>query len=119
MQIPALYLNPSAVLNNHVRMQTDNQLTNVRESDELAHFKSRWTAENLETEGVVHVEDKGYFLVDKEHPVISLLQQNMSFLAPDTVMDDAMVDGRYYRLSSLAFNVACSSVKIYLFDKKE
>ena len=95
-------------------MQTDNQLTNVRESDDLARFRGRWTAENLETEGVVHVEDKGYFLVDKEHPVISLLQQNMSFLTPGTdgrtVMDDAMLDGRYYRLSSLLFNVACSSV---------
>jgi hypothetical protein len=99
-------------------MQTDRELTGggTRSIPEAG----RWTSENLETEGVVYCEQTSCFLVDKEHPIIHMLQQNMHFLSYDTIINEkSLVDNRYYRLSGTAFRVSCLAIRKYLFHGEE
>jgi hypothetical protein len=99
-------------------MQTDSELTDV--STRSIPGAGRWTSENLETEGVVYCEKTSCFLVDKEHPTIHMLQHNMCFLSPGTLVDEtSLVNDRYYRLSGPAFRISCLAVRKYLFYGEE
>lgn len=82
--------------------------------------QSRWNSQNLETEGVKIEVQPPRYLVDKEHPVISMLKHDLFFLTPGLDFDEvSLLDGRYYAVSEAAFVVSCAAVRRYLFNDEE
>ncbi len=70
----------------------------------------QWTLENLHSEGVV--EDGDSFLVDKNHPAMQLIINNMDIMScPKFPVQMELSDGAKFRLSPLLFSKSCETIK--------
>jgi hypothetical protein len=72
----------------------------------------RWTLENLHREGVSISEDGYSFLVDKNHPAMQLIINNLNAMShPCCPIQMELIEGVYYRTSPFLFSKCCESIK--------
>lgn len=59
---------------------------------------SKWNASNLETEGVIDVNNQPFLFVHKEHPAIGLLRHNAEKIG-GPIDKMPLLDGEWYKLT--------------------
>ena len=72
----------------------------------------RWTLENLHREGVCVSDDGDYFLVDKYHPAMQLVINNMDIMScPACPVQMESADGVHYRIAPFLFTRCCEAIR--------
>jgi hypothetical protein len=80
---------------------------------------SKWNAENLETEGVLQVQNMPFVFVIDTHPVIAFLRANAVILSinVDDVPPDAC--GDYHKISHQALALICETIRTRILARHE
>lgn len=76
----------------------------------------RWTAANLETEGVLNVENNPWVFVHQDHPVISLLRHNAGLIGCQ-IDDQPKIDGQWYKVTRQVLAACCSTLRSNVLNK--
>ena len=79
------------------------------------HFP-RWTAANLDTEGVLNVENHPWVFVNKEHPVISLLRHNAGLIGCQ-IDEQPMIDEQWYKVTRQVLAACCATLRSNVLNK--
>lgn len=76
----------------------------------------KWTAANLETEGVLNVENNPWVFVHQDHPVISLLRHNSGLIGCQ-IDDQPKIDGQWYKVTRQVLAACCSTLRSNVLNK--
>lgn len=79
------------------------------------HF-ARWTAANLETEGVLNVENNPWVFVHQEHPVISLLRHNSGLIGCQ-IDEQPKIDEQYFKVTRQVLAACCATLRANVLNK--
>lgn len=77
---------------------------------------AKWTAANLETEGVLNVENNPWVFVHQDHPVISLLRHNSGLIGCQ-IDDQPKIDGQYFKVTRQVLAACCSTLRANVLNK--
>lgn len=69
-----------------------------------------YNSSNLETWGVLEVQNCGYVFVHHEHPVIDLLRVNKELLGADIDAQN-LIDGQWYKVSKQVLSSCCNTLR--------
>lgn len=88
-------------------------------SDEMYEWHKNFpsfTAANLETEGVMYVNNQSFCFLDKDHPAVSILRYNPHLIGCDI---DAMkmMDNKYYKIARSVLKVCCDVIREKVLSK--
>jgi hypothetical protein len=70
-----------------------------------------WAAANLETKQVLTVENADYVFVLDRHPVVYVLENNLTTCNGIHIRDSLKIDGRYYKITKPDFAAAVAVLK--------
>jgi hypothetical protein len=70
----------------------------------------RWNATNLETEGIMRVQNQTYSFVLKTHPLIALLRANADNLQLD-IDQMPLFDKQFYKVSNDLVATCCHTIR--------
>ena len=76
----------------------------------------KWTSTNLETEGVLNVENNPWVFVHQEHPVISLLRHNAGLIGCQ-IDDQPKIDGAWYKVTRQVLAACCATLRSNVLNK--
>lgn len=76
----------------------------------------KWTAANLETEGVLNVENNPWVFVHQDHPVISLLRHNAGLIGCQ-IDDQPRIDGQWFKVTRQVLAACCSTLRSNVLNK--
>lgn len=81
-------------------------------SDMLEWHKQfpQYNATNLDTQGVIQVNNQPFVFIDCQHPVISLLRHNSHLIGCD-IDSQKKMDGQYYKVSKQVLQTCCDTLK--------
>lgn len=79
------------------------------------HFP-QWTSANLETQGVLNVDNNPWVFVNKDHPVISLLRHNAGLIGCQ-IDEQPMIDGQWYKVTRQVLAACCSTLRTNVLNK--
>lgn len=76
----------------------------------------QYTAANLESEGVMHVNNQAFCFIDKEHPAVPVLRYNAHLIGCD-IDSQKKVDGTWFKVSRQVLKVCCDTIKDKVLSK--
>jgi hypothetical protein len=76
----------------------------------------KWTAANLDTEGVLHVDNNAWVFVHETHPVIALLRHN-SALIGCRIDEQPKIDNEWYKVSRQVLSACCQTLRTKVLSK--
>jgi hypothetical protein len=76
----------------------------------------KWTAANLETEGVLHVDNNAWVFVHETHPVIALLRHNSSLIGCK-IDDQPKIDHEWFKVSRQVLSACCQTLRTKVLSK--
>ena len=76
----------------------------------------KWTASNLETEGVLHVDNNAWVFVHETHPVIALLRHNASLIGCK-IDEQPKIDHEWYKVSRQVLSACCQTLRTKVLSK--
>lgn len=76
----------------------------------------KWTAANLETEGVLHVDNNPWVFVHETHPAIALLRHN-SELIGCKIDDQPKIDQEWFKMSRQVLASCCQTLRAKVLSK--
>lgn len=76
----------------------------------------KWTSANLETEGVLHVDNNAWVFVHETHPVIALLRHNSSLIGC-RIDDQPKIDQEWYKVSRQVLSACCQTLRTKVLSK--
>ena len=76
----------------------------------------QYTAANLESEGVMHVNNQAFCFIDKEHPAVPVLRYNAHLIGCD-IDSQKKVDGTWFKVSRQVLKVCCDTIKTKVLSK--
>jgi hypothetical protein len=79
------------------------------------HFP-KWTAANLEKEGVLNVENNPWVFVHQDHPIISLLRHNSGLIGCQ-IDEQPKIDDQYYKVTRQVLAACCATLRSNVLDK--
>jgi len=79
------------------------------------HF-GKWNSNNLETEGVLNVENNPWVFVHQDHPVISLLRHNSGIIGCQ-IDDQPKIDEQYFKVTRQVLAACCSTLRASVLNK--
>ncbi len=76
----------------------------------------KYTAANLETEGVLNVENNPWVFVHQDHPVIALLRHNASLIGCQ-IDEQPKIDNEWYKVTRQVLNACCLTLRSKVLSK--
>jgi hypothetical protein len=76
----------------------------------------KWTGANLETEGVLNVENNPWVFVHETHPVISLLRHNAGLIGC-RIDDQPKIDQEWYKVTRQVLSACCQTLRSKVLSK--
>lgn len=76
----------------------------------------QYTAANLETEGVLHVNNQSFCFIDHEHPAVAVLRYNTHLMGCD-IDSQKKMDKRYFKVSRQVFKICCDTIREKVLSK--
>lgn len=95
----------------------------VFENETSTHESMAWrqqypdyTANNLDTHGVLDVQNQGFVFVSKSHPIIELLRANKSVLNAD-IDQQQLIDDQWYKVTKQVMYTCCNKLKSQVLNR--
>ena len=76
----------------------------------------KWTAANLEKEGVLHVDNNPWVFVHENHPVVALLRHNASLIGCK-IDDQPKIDMEWYKVARQVLSACCQTLRTKVLSK--
>lgn len=76
----------------------------------------KWTAANLETEGVLNVENNPWVFVHETHPVIALLRHNAGLIGCK-IDEQPKIDQEWYKVTRQVLSACCQTLRSKVLSK--
>lgn len=76
----------------------------------------QYTAANLESEGVMHVNNQAFCFIDHEHPAVSVLRYNSHLIGCD-IDTQKKVDKTWFKVSRQVLKVCCDTIREKVLSK--
>jgi len=76
----------------------------------------KWTAANLDTEGVLHVDNNAWVFVHETHPVIALLRHNVSLIGC-RIDEQPKIDNEWFKVSRQVLSACCQTLRTKVLSK--
>lgn len=76
----------------------------------------KWTAANLETEGVLHVDNNPWVFVHESHPVIALLRHNAGLIGCK-IDEQPKIDQEWYKVTRQVLSACCQTLRTKVLSK--
>lgn len=76
----------------------------------------QYTAANLDSQGVIPVNNQPFVFVDCQHPVISLLRHNSHLIGCD-IDTQKKIDNQYYKISKQILHSCCDTIRRKVLSK--
>ena len=70
----------------------------------------QYNASNLETEGIMHVNNQAFVFIDCQHPVVSLLRNNAHLIGCD-IDAQKKLEGTWYKISRPVLKTCCDTLR--------
>lgn len=86
------------------------------EANEWNKTYSQFNSQNLETQGVLTLQNCPYVFVNENHPVINLLRMNKSVLGVD-IDDVPKMDGEWYKLARPLMSSCCDTIRTNIIGR--
>ena len=93
------------------REMTDQETSTDTEKQVWMRNFPHWAAANLETEQVVTVHNADYVFVLDRHPVVYVLENNLTACNGIHIRDSLKIDGCYYKITRPDFAAAVAVLK--------
>lgn len=77
---------------------------------------SQWNPSNLETEGVMEVNNQPFCFVNMRHPVIGLLRHNAEMIGCN-IDSQPVIDGEWYKLTRQVLSTCCNTLRSKVLSK--
>ena len=77
---------------------------------------SQWNPTNLETEGVMEVNNQPFVFVNMRHPVVGLLRHNADLIGCH-IDSQPVIDGEWYKLTRQVLSTCCSTLRQKVLSK--
>jgi len=90
--------------------------TSSEEGNQWRKDYPRWNASNLETEGVMNVENNPFLFVHETHPVIALLRHN-SALVGCQIDAQPKIDDEWFKVTRQVFAASCQTLRTKVLSK--
>jgi len=88
-------------------------------NDELYEWHKefpQYTAANLDTEGVMPVNNQAFVFIDCAHPVVSILRNNAHLIGCD-IDQQKRIDGTWYKISKQVLQTCCKTIREKVLSK--
>jgi hypothetical protein len=76
----------------------------------------KWTAANLETEGVLHVDNNPWVFVHESHPVIALLRHNAGLIGCK-IDEQPKIDQEWFKVTRQVLSACCQTLRTKVLSK--
>ena len=76
----------------------------------------KWTGANLETEGVLHVDNNPWVFVHESHPVIALLRHNAGLIGCN-IDEQPKIDQEWYKVTRQVLSACCQTLRTKVLSK--
>lgn len=76
----------------------------------------KWTAANLETEGVLHVDNNPWVFVHETHPVVALLRHNAGLIGCK-IDEQPKIDQEWYKVTRQVLSACCQTLRTKVLSK--
>ena len=90
--------------------------TNTQESMSWRQQYPEYTANNLDTYGVLNVQNEGFVFVSKAHPVIQLLRDNAHVLGQD-IDQQTLIDDQWFKVTKQTMASCCNKLKTQVLNR--
>ena len=90
--------------------------TSSEEGQQWRKDYPKWTSANLETEGVLHVDNNAWVFVHETHPAIALLRHN-SALIGCKIDEQPKIDHEWYKVSRQVLSACCQTLRTKVLSK--
>jgi hypothetical protein len=92
--------------------------SDVRSEEGLQWRKDypKWTAANLETEGVLNVANNPWVFVHETHPVIALLRHNAGLIGCN-IDEQPKIDQEWYKVTRQVLSACCQTLRAKVLSK--
>ena len=70
----------------------------------------QYTAANLETEGIMNVNNQGWCFIDQEHPAVPLMRYNAPILGCD-IDSQVKMEDNWFKVSRQVLKVCCDTIR--------
>jgi hypothetical protein len=104
----------------HSRLSSPQQFYHEQGGDhETASWRqlySQWNPSNLETEGVMEVNNQPFCFVNMRHPVIGLLRHNAEMIGCN-IDSQPVIDGEWYKLTRQVLSTCCTTLRSKVLSK--
>lgn len=98
-------------------VNSEEQIGTVLLNDAMYDWHKKYpeyTAENIETKGVLKVINRPFCFVDHEHPVVDLIRNCAEFGICD-IDAQKKLDDRYFKVSNNLLRICCDTIKKNIF----
>jgi hypothetical protein len=76
----------------------------------------KWTSANLETEGVLNVENNPWVFVHQDHPVIALLRHNAGLIGCQ-IDEQPKIDLEWFKVTRQVLAACCQTLRAKVLSK--
>lgn len=76
----------------------------------------QYNAGNLETEGIMHVNNQAFVFIDCQHPVISLLRHNSHLIGCD-IDSQKKIENTWYKITRPVLKLCCDTLRQKVLSK--
>jgi hypothetical protein len=76
----------------------------------------KWTAANLETEGILHVDNNPWVFVHESHPVVALLRHNAGIIGCK-IDEQPKIDHEWYKVTRQVLSACCQTLRTKVLSK--
>jgi hypothetical protein len=76
----------------------------------------KWTAANLESEGVLHVDNNPWVFVHETHPVVALLRHNAGLIGCK-IDEQPKIDQEWYKVTRQVLSACCQTLRTKVLSK--
>jgi hypothetical protein len=90
--------------------------TSSEEGQQWRKDYPKWTAANLETEGVLHVDNNPWVFVHETHPAVALLRHNAGLIGCK-IDDQPKIDQEWYKVSRQVLAASCQTLRTKVLSK--
>lgn len=83
---------------------------NMQDNSAWRQQYGKWNKNNLESEGILDVNNQPYVFVHMDHPAIGLLRHNADIIGCD-IDQQHKIDGQYYRITRQVLGECCRTLR--------
>lgn len=76
----------------------------------------RWNASNLESEGILNVDNNSWVFVNKDHPIVSLLRHNAGLVGCN-IDEQPLIDDEWFKVSRQVVGSCCHTLRTRVLNK--